>query len=126
MLQAVGRKENDYLRVDEIKTFPSTDLLTIDRLWVKYSDGRFGFSVQKRIYVEAGNPLDGEYHKEEFCRFGDRVGWRVNNSWISYSEVTFSTSAPEGHLPALTPPRFVGSLFGSGLSFSSRTSACRL
>ncbi|NJK69765.1 MAG: hypothetical protein HC789_19590 [Microcoleus sp. CSU_2_2] len=26
------------------------DLQTVDQLWVKYSNGHFGFSVQQRIY----------------------------------------------------------------------------
>jgi hypothetical protein len=34
--------------------FPCADLSTIDRLWLKYSNGRFGFSVQKRIISELG------------------------------------------------------------------------
>ncbi|MEA5605423.1 GUN4 domain-containing protein [Nostoc sp. UHCC 0252] len=29
----------------------------------------------------------------------DRVGWRVESSWIYYSKVTFDTSSPRGHLP---------------------------
>ena len=33
---------------------PCKDLCTIDRLWLKYSNGRFGFSVQRRIISELG------------------------------------------------------------------------
>jgi len=47
MLQVADRSPN----------FPCFDLRTIDQLWVKYSNGRFGFSVQKRICggkVESG------------------------------------------------------------------------
>ncbi|MBR8832734.1 MAG: GUN4 domain-containing protein [Stigonema ocellatum SAG 48.90 = DSM 106950] len=32
-------------------------------------------------------------------KFGDRVGWRVNQTWIDYEKVTFDTKAPVGHLP---------------------------
>ena len=32
--------------------------MTIDRLWMKYSDGVYGFSVQRNIYVECGGSLD--------------------------------------------------------------------
>ncbi|MFM6310751.1 MAG: GUN4 domain-containing protein, partial [Dolichospermum sp.] len=38
----------DFLDVKGIDNFPCEDLRTIDQLWVKYSNGRFGFSVQKR------------------------------------------------------------------------------
>ncbi len=34
---------------NEIQKFPCTDLLTIDRLWVKFSNGQFGFSIQSQI-----------------------------------------------------------------------------
>ncbi|CCQ59603.1 GUN4 domain-containing protein, partial [Crocosphaera watsonii] len=32
--------------------FPCEDLRIIDQLWVKYSNGQFGFSVQKQIYMD--------------------------------------------------------------------------
>ena len=32
--------------------FPCDDLRTIDQLWVHYSNGKFGFSVQKKIYMD--------------------------------------------------------------------------
>jgi eukaryotic-like serine/threonine-protein kinase len=70
--------------------FPCADLQTIDRLWVQYSDGRFGFSVQRYIY----NSVDGDYEK-----FGDRVGWRKQGQWLNYHELTFDRQAPSGHLP---------------------------
>jgi hypothetical protein len=94
MLQAVGRKENDYIREEELLNFPCADLRTIDQLWVKYSNGRFGFSVQKKIYLDVGGKPDGKYYEEAWEKFGDRVGWRVKENWISYDEVIFDTTAP--------------------------------
>jgi hypothetical protein len=40
-----------YLNPDSIAKISCTDLMTIDRLWVEYSWGRFGFSVQKEIWI---------------------------------------------------------------------------
>ncbi|RAM51082.1 MAG: transcriptional regulator [Hapalosiphonaceae cyanobacterium JJU2] len=98
MLKASGREKEGWLDVESIENFPCTDLRTIDQLWVKYSNGRFGFSVQKRIWESVGGGLDADY--ETFKKFGDRVGWRVKGNWIDYpGNVNFSTSAPEGHLP---------------------------
>ncbi|MGJ3245045.1 MAG: GUN4 domain-containing protein [Elainellaceae cyanobacterium] len=100
MLEAVGRGKGDWIREEELLNFPCADLKTIDRLWVKYSDGRFGFSVQKEIYVQCEGKLDGTYPGDNiWYEFSDRVGWRVKNSWIAYWDVTFNTSAPRGHLP---------------------------
>ena len=38
--------------------FPSHTLNEIDRLWVKYSEGHFGFSVQKHIWESVGGSTD--------------------------------------------------------------------
>lgn len=45
MLKISHREKEGYLRVEDIEKFPRQNLLTIDRLWVKYSNGRFGFSA---------------------------------------------------------------------------------
>lgn len=99
MLEAVGRTNGDWIRDQELLNFPCTDLRTIDRLWVKYSNGRFGFSVQKQIYLEVGGLPDGKYYYQAWEKLGERVGWRVKESWIKYSDVKFHTNAPVGHLP---------------------------
>ncbi|WP_242056452.1 MULTISPECIES: GUN4 domain-containing protein [unclassified Nostoc] len=97
MIQAVGKKDSDYFTIDELLNFPCTDLRTIDRLWVKYSNGQFGFSVQKEIYLSVGGKADGKYDKEAWEKFGDRVGWRVT----TLEDVTFDTSFSRGHLPLI-------------------------
>ena len=45
MLKIAGRAIAGWLREKDIKDFPCLDLQTINDLWVKYSQGRFGFSV---------------------------------------------------------------------------------
>jgi energy-coupling factor transporter ATP-binding protein EcfA2 len=96
MKQVGDREGKGYLSLEDIRAFPCTDLRIIDQLWVKYSEGRFGFSVQKQIYVETGNPLDGEYHEETWEKFCDRIHWMNQGKYISS---TYSTNAPLGHLP---------------------------
>lgn len=54
------------LRAKEIQKIPCTDLLTIDRLWVKFSNGRFGFSVQRQI-VENDNKLSSPEEIKQSC-----------------------------------------------------------
>ena len=100
MLQVANRTKEGWLQVEDIDNFPCEDLRTIDQLWVKYSGGRFGFSVQAKIYRELGGTQ--EYNERVWNAFGDRVGWRVNNIWIYYyKDVTFDLKAPLGHLPFL-------------------------
>jgi hypothetical protein len=99
MSKVAGREKERWLDIESIEKFPCEDLGTIDQLWVKYSNGHFGFSVQKRIYQSLGGT--SEYDEEVFERYGDRVGWRKNNEWLYYFDLTFSEKAPEAHLPGM-------------------------
>ncbi|NET70539.1 MAG: protein kinase [Sphaerospermopsis sp. SIO1G2] len=82
MLVVAKREKEDWLDYKSIDIFPCKDLRTIDQLWVKYSNGKFGFSVQKRIY----QGLEGirEYNSEIWERFCDKVGWRKNGEFVMY------------------------------------------
>ncbi|MEO1095266.1 MAG: GUN4 domain-containing protein [Cyanobacteria bacterium J06638_28] len=107
MLRASGQKaiKRGYLELDEVRNFPCQDLRTIDQLWVHFSKGKFGFSVQKQIWVEVGGKLgfakDIDAARATYRKMSDRNGWRTNGKYINYSDVTFNTSAPPGHLPWL-------------------------
>jgi hypothetical protein len=98
MLKAARREKEGYLDINSIETFPCTDLRKIDRLWVKYSDKRFGFSVQKGIWESVGGK-PGEHQRETsngiFQDFALRVGWRNGLR----GEDTISLYVMPGHLP---------------------------
>lgn len=61
MCEVMDRQKERWLDVEHIQNFPCQDLRNIDHLWVKYSEGRFGFSVQKKIYLDCGAKPDGKY-----------------------------------------------------------------
>jgi serine/threonine protein kinase len=105
MLAVANREKEGFLDAPSIDNFPCDDLYTIDWLWVKYSNGRFGFSVQKRIYQSLGGTR--KYDRNIWKAFGKRVGWKggLFGAWKYYSDITFDIKAPEGHLPC---PRIVG------------------
>ncbi len=123
MITAVGKKEGDWFTSEEMLNFPCEALKALDGLWVKYSNAHFGFSVQKKIYLEYGGILDGQYHKEAWNKFCHANGWKVNNQ---YAAVIFSTSAPQGHLPKKSGlclwAGFVGWVYG----LFSRIETCKL
>lgn len=91
MLKVAHREQAGGLRVEDLQRFPASELAIIDKLWVQYSQGHFGFSVQKQIWQSVGN---------NYFKFGDRIGWRQSGTWLNYSQLTFATTAPLGHLPA--------------------------
>ncbi|NEQ28530.1 MAG: GUN4 domain-containing protein, partial [Microcoleus sp. SIO2G3] len=98
MLEVMAQQERGYLDNEDIEKFPCKDLQTINELWRYYSRDRFGFSVQKRIWIdEGGKP--GIFDSSVYEKFGDKVGWRVNDNWKLYSELNFSFNDPPGHLP---------------------------
>jgi len=66
MLEMMGRQQESWVRREDIQSFTCADLRTINQLWVKCSKGKFGFSIQKQIWVEVG---------ESHPKFGNRVGW---------------------------------------------------
>lgn len=116
MLKIAKREEEDCLYPEDIEEFPCEDLQIIDELWVKYSNGRFGFSVQKLIWEKIGqvNSVDN-YDLDTWFAFAERVGWRTETTdwflffeigktseWKNYYELIFSEDeAPKGHLPYL-------------------------
>ena len=71
--------------------FSCIDLRNIDQLWLQASNGKFGFSVQKRLWQDA------EQLTQEF---GTRVGWYADEKWLQYNDLAFDVGAPVGHLPA--------------------------
>lgn len=85
MLAVAEREEEGWLNIQSIDDFPCGDLGTIDQLWLKYSDGLFGFSVQKQIYESLGGTQEWDY--EVWKAFGDRVGWRKSNHCLQCTEI---------------------------------------
>lgn len=110
VLQAADRSDN-WLRNEEIKSLACEDLFIIDRLWTIYSQGRFGFSVQKRIWESLGSEKPDISRGEEFS---DRVGWHKQKTKTdSYydilnlytikrrEDIPCDLNAPEGNLPSI-------------------------
>ena len=100
---AITRK---WLYFTEVDNFPSTDLSTLDQLWLIYSEGKFGFSVQRQIWLSLG---------KDFSQLWYQIGWKSENNWTRYpKEFTWDLSAPRGHLPLsnqLRGVRVIASIF---------------
>jgi hypothetical protein len=93
---SVPGKSYDY----QNKNFPLEELRILDQLWVKYSGGRFGLSVQKQAWIDSGG-TPGVYDVHDFWKFKDTVGWgpkedlNLGNTIV----VTKVTEVPKGYLP---------------------------
>ncbi|MGB3308946.1 MAG: GUN4 domain-containing protein [Nodosilinea sp.] len=121
MITALGKEEGQYFELDDLLDFPCEELLAIDELWVQYSQGKFGFSVQKEIYLskEVGGIADGKYYEEAFERFGNRVGWRKNSNWTWCVNYYDTSKDIMGHLPFMRGREGGGRVWEGGGWFSS-------
>ena len=95
MIQAAGREKESWLRTKDINKFSCEDLGIIDQLWREFSKGKFGFSLQKDIYLHLGGIRS---INERGLDFGDRVGW---NGALTYYDLTFNLNAPKAQLPSV-------------------------
>jgi hypothetical protein len=88
-----------YVYFSEVLPIGGLDLVTIDRLWIAYSQGRFGFTVQARLLAT----LNGRYDK-----LWPRIGWKREGVWTRYPNAfDWSLKAPEGHMPLINQLRGV-------------------
>ena len=99
-LAGEGAQKKGYVYYSDVKKIPITDLQTLENLWLKYSKGQFGYSVQKELWESPKVMQDFE----KFCRL---IGWnKMDNGmerklrWFGKSEFIYDLkSAPKGHLP---------------------------
>ncbi|MEG3439535.1 GUN4 N-terminal ARM-like repeat domain-containing protein [Pannus brasiliensis CCIBt3594] len=93
---AIARK---YVYFTEVAAFPIEDLRTIDALWRVHSEGKFGFSVQRKLWISVG---------QDFPKLWPKIGWKNGNDWTKYPEgFIWTLDAPIGHLPLLNQLRGV-------------------
>ncbi|MBW4450493.1 MAG: GUN4 domain-containing protein [Spirirestis rafaelensis WJT71-NPBG6] len=91
--------------------FPYEDLEIINRLWFIYSDGYYGFSIQKEIYIDESksknysNPYKNfanrvKWYLNPYKNFANRVKWkREKGKWKS-QYAPLPTPTYKGHFPA--------------------------
>ena len=88
-----------YVYFSEVESIPGIDLSTLNKLWIVYSRGKFGFTVQAKILDSVG----GRYEK-----LWPRIGWKKDGIWTRYPKAfDWSIEAPSGHMPLINQLRGV-------------------
>ena len=88
-----------YVFYSEVRDMPGEDLVTIDRLWNIYSQGKFGFSNQAKLLKSVGKRYDLLWPK---------IGWKRDGIWTRYpASFSWSIDAPDGHMPLVNQLRGV-------------------
>lgn len=100
VLAGEAAQKRGYVFFSEVKFISEADLKAIDDLWRQYSDNKFGYSVQKKIWQKV---------KKDFTRFFMKVGWmkKLETEIEQYNYRAFPNEfiwendkeTPEGHLP---------------------------
>nr|YP_009314441.1 Hypothetical protein ycf53 [Liagoropsis maxima]SCW22695.1 Hypothetical protein ycf53 [Liagoropsis maxima] len=97
--QLLGQHKRQWLYFTDICILPIVDLRTIDKLWQVHSEGLFGLSVQRSIWLSTNSNWE---------KFWTKIGWKVNNVSCRYpQEFTWNITAPAGHLPLFNQLRGV-------------------
>ena len=97
-ISGAEKKGRNFVYWTEVHTIPDKDLGTMEYLWLHFSKGNFGYSIQKRIWL---------IEKENYDNFIRRIGWTMidngierNLRWFGKSEFIYENEkAPQGHLP---------------------------
>ncbi|XP_050214991.1 tetrapyrrole-binding protein, chloroplastic [Mercurialis annua] len=101
VLAGEAAQKRGYVFFSEVKFISKDDLIAIDELWKKYSDNKFGYSVQKKIWQQKS--------KKDFSKFFVNVGWmkKLDTEVLQYNYKSFPSEfiwelndeTPQGHLP---------------------------
>ncbi|OUC13421.1 MAG: molecular chaperone DnaJ [Alkalinema sp. CACIAM 70d] len=102
LLELTGREKDGWLRPEDISSLSSQSLSAIDQLWLQYSNGRFGFSVQRQIWQQLGCKSSNDIALQTLSenRFAQSLHWRKGNSWICpWDAFNDDMQAPLGSYP---------------------------
>lgn len=115
VLAGEAARRRGYVFFSEVQFISVEDLRAVDALWLEHSNGRFGYSVQRRIW---------EKSLREFTRFFIKIGWmkKLNTEVEQFNYRAFpdefiwelNDDTPEGHLPltnALRGTRLLENIF---------------
>ncbi|MEA5509557.1 GUN4 domain-containing protein [Crocosphaera sp. UHCC 0190] len=128
IVMAGDRDHSGGITSTELEDIACEDLQTIDRLWLEYSQGKFGFSVQKRIYETVGNFAQVDVNA--YRQFAQIVGWKKasndNGGYYLYDELNFSLNAPSGHLPRWSWGLNIAVVYSRMSYLTERLNECKL
>nr|YP_010619195.1 hypothetical protein PNY92_pgp180 [Amplisiphonia pacifica]WAX03208.1 hypothetical protein [Amplisiphonia pacifica] len=97
------KNEKNWLYFTDIQFIPKDDLFILDLLWKIYSKGKFGFSIQKKIWIN---------NNKEWDKLWEKIYWLKEGKMKRYpQEFMWTIDAPEGHLPLFNQLRGTQTLY---------------
>jgi hypothetical protein len=92
-LAGEGAVKRGWVYFTEVRTISVKDFKTMDALWKTASNGKFGFSVQKELWVQNSKRWD---------KFFKQIDWTrgPNANYVKWPmEFIYSMEAVKGHMP---------------------------
>ncbi|HAC64564.1 MAG TPA: hypothetical protein DCF68_13755 [Cyanothece sp. UBA12306] len=97
LIQEGDTNNSGYLESHEVESLNCQTLINIDDLWRKYSNEKYGFGVQRGVYLETHRTMSlKQSNMDTYTKFAKRLGWYQNNQWIS---VNNSVPSQSGFFP---------------------------
>jgi len=103
--------QNNLLMAPQIRQLPLNLLDSIDKLWMGYSDKKFGLRIQQQLWQKILEPekirfklfakkVEPLTDSQAWNQFGCLVGWRGNDEkLLPDTKLSFSVKAPSGCFP---------------------------
>lgn len=102
LCQLADLVDREWLYFTDVARIPDLDLYTIDKLWRIHSLNKFGFSIQRNIWIKSN---------QDWNILWKNIGWSINNSLCEYpNEFIWQIEGPRGHLPLSNQLRGVQTL----------------
>nr|YP_010619388.1 hypothetical protein PN189_pgp182 [Xiphosiphonia pinnulata]WAX03401.1 hypothetical protein [Xiphosiphonia pinnulata] len=103
IVEVKTKNKKSWLYFTDIQFISKEDLFTLDLLWKIYSKGKFGFSVQKKIWINNNKKWD---------KLWEKIQWLQEGTMKRYpQEFMWTIDAPEGHLPLFNQLRGTQALY---------------
>ncbi len=109
ILAVMGREKEGNLSRNQIEQFPCQDLATINKLWLGYSGGKFGITVQRALYQKISKDLTSHPRKnikqnqnieqDTFDIFAETIRWKTKGKPLSQDELPINPNGGKGYLP---------------------------
>nr|YP_009395298.1 hypothetical protein [Polysiphonia infestans]ARW64278.1 hypothetical protein [Polysiphonia infestans] len=93
LVEKQTQNTKNWLYFTDIQFISNHELFTIDLLWKTYSRGKFGFSIQKDIWIK---------YDQRWDKLWEKINWLDTQTGIMKrypQDFNWTTEAPEGHLP---------------------------
>ena len=88
-----GSQKRGWVYFSEVTFISVKDMQTMDNLWKVASGGKFGYSVQKELWLQ---------NQKRWAKFFKQIDWTQgeNNIYRKWpAEFIYSLEGPKGHLP---------------------------